>query len=649
MRLSRSALSVAALAGVATPVLAQTGQTPAKPLHVFQALALAPAGDRIVTIEGEEAPAPVGAGHGRLVVRAAQDGHILSTSDPCPRCRYSDPAFAADGRIAFIARDTGAGVARLMLLAGGEARTLAEVRGLAATPRWSPDGRSIALLVTPGARKEAGAVQAGVRAIGEIGVENDEQRIAVVPAGGGALRLVSPAGRYVYEYDWTPDGRGFVATSAEGNGDANWWVATLDGFDLATGARRPIAAPKVQMNAPRVSPDGRSVAFIGGLMSDFGSIGGDVYVVPLAGGTPRNVTPGFKGSVTGLTWDKAGLRGTALAGADSQVVRIDPAARGVTALYAAPARFQAADGQVALAGDRVAMVAQDWETPPYIAAGPISAPRRLTHDNDAWTPRVRARSLSWMSEGHRVQGWLIGPASPAPGKAPMVTVVHGGPAAATVPNYVWQGTNAALIAKGYWIFYPNPRGSYGQGEAFTAANKRDFGGGDLRDILAGVDAAIAAAPVDGERLGLMGGSYGGFMAMWANTQTNRFKGIVASAGLSDWISYYGTNGINSWMIPFFGASAYADHDAYWKVSPVREIARAKTPTLILVGERDIEVPPTQSVEYWNGLKAFGVDTRLVIYPDEGHHIAGADHVEDVRRRTLDWFDRTLGTAPTPRP
>ena len=121
-----------------------------------------------------------------------------------------------------------------------------------------------------------------------------------------------------------------------------------------------------------------------------------------------------------------------------------------------------------------------------------------------------------------------------------------------MPTFVWQGTTADLARRGYYLFLPNPRGSYGTGEAFTRANIRDFGGGDLKDILAGIDAAERLAPIDDLMPGLMGGSYGGFMGMWANTQTNRFKAIVAGAGLSDWISYYGINGIDQWMIPYFG-------------------------------------------------------------------------------------------------
>jgi dipeptidyl aminopeptidase/acylaminoacyl peptidase len=619
----------------------------ARPLHDYAGLALAPAGDRIATIDSAGEPDALSEVHGVLTVRSALNGHLLVRIDPCAVCVYSDPTFAVDGRLAFVARDRKAGVSRLMVANGRGVWTIATVQGLVARPRWSPAGERIALLVTVGARKEAGATQAGVRQIGEVGEADDEQRIAIVPATGGAVRLVSPADRYIYEYDWTPDGTGFVATSANGNGDANWWVATLEAIDAATGGTRTITAPTVQVGFPRVSPDGRMVAFIGGLMSDFGSVGGDVWAVPFVGGAAHDITPGYHGSFTSLSWTGGGLSATALLGDQSAVVPIDPASGAGEPLWTAQVSISAGDSRVALdrTGGFVAMAVQDYAHPSTIFAGPVAAPRQVSHNNDGYVPLVTSRSLTWRSGGSDVQGWLLAPRdATVGGKAPMITIVHGGPAAASMPTFVWQGTSAALVRAGYWLFYPNPRGSYGQGEAFTAANKRDFGGGDLEDILGGIDAVERVAPVDDAWLGLMGASYGGFMSMWANTQTDRFKAIAAAAGLSNWISYYGTNGINAWMIPYFGKSAYDDPDVYWSTSPIKFIKRAKTPSLITVGERDIEVPPTQSIEYWNGLKAMGVQTNLVIYPDEGHAIHAPDHVADARRRTVEWFDHYLKGA-----
>ncbi|MDM5177090.1 alpha/beta fold hydrolase [Massilia sp. DJPM01] len=246
-----------------------------------------------------------------------------------------------------------------------------------------------------------------------------------------------------------------------------------------------------------------------------------------------------------------------------------------------------------------------------------------------------------------MQGWLLAPLATEPGKKyPMVVQVHGGPASAASPRFVSDGEQANpllrdLARKGYHVFLPNPRGSFGQGMAFSSANKRDFGGGDWRDILAGVDAVLKLAPVDAGRLGLMGHSYGGFMTMWGVTHSDRFKAAVAGAGIANWISYYGQNGIDQWMIPFFGASAYDDPAAYRAASPIESIKAAKTPTLLYVGERDVETPAVQSMEFWHGLRAMGTPTALVIYDGEGHAIRKPAHQRDQRARTVAWFERYL--------
>ncbi len=635
----RVTLTALLLLGVASPALAQS-------VHNYGSLALSPRGDRIATIEnGPKDRAAV-------TIRAASDGKILRRIDPCATCTYTDVTFAPSGDVAFLARDRKAGTVALDYAEGTHVRTLATINGIAQTPRFSPDGTKVALLVTIGAAKEAGATQAGVRQIGEIGEKSDEQRLAVFPVIGApvvaaAVKPVSPEGRYIYEYAWTPDNRGVVATTALGNGDANWWVATLDAIDLTTGAVRQIAKPSTQLNFPRVSPDGKTVAYIGGLMSDFGSVGGDVYTVPFAGGTPSDRTPGYKATVTSLDWTQGGLRATILSGADASIVSIDPA-KGGALLWSRPVTFSAGDGKVAYAADgrTAATVVQDFTHAPAIYAGPIAAPRQITHDNDAVASSVTAKSVTWRNDNYTIQGWLLGPAGGDPTtKMPMLVNVHGGPAAASTPYFIGGDSSVAgLIGAGYYMFLPNPRGSYGQGEAFTEANKRDFGGGDLRDILAGIDAVEKVAPIDDNRLGLRGGSYGGFMAMWANTQTNRFKGIVAGAGLSNWVSYYGTNGIDQWMLPFFGKTLYQDYKAYEDVSAVYHAKTAKTPTFIYVGERDIEVPPTQSTEWWHALKDIGVPTSLVIYPDEGHGIRNPEHSADLRKRVLAWFDQYVKGA-----
>ena len=163
-------------------------------------------------------------------------------------------------------------------------------------------------------------------------------------------------------------------------------------------------------------------------------------------------------------------------------------------------------------------------------------------------------------------------------------------------------------------------------------------------MLAGVDAALAAAPIDPQRLGIAGWSYGGYMAMWAPTRTTRFKAAVAGAGIANWQSYYGQNRIARWMVPFFGATVYDDPWIYARSSPITFIQRHRTPTLVLHGERDAEVPAPQGYELWRALRTLGVPSELVVYPDEGHHFRQAAHQLDLARRSVEWLQRWLGAG-----
>jgi dipeptidyl aminopeptidase/acylaminoacyl peptidase len=190
-----------------------------------------------------------------------------------------------------------------------------------------------------------------------------------------------------------------------------------------------------------------------------------------------------------------------------------------------------------------------------------------------------------------------------PGKKySLILWVHGGPANQVLPHWPSAGYRPiAFSTLNYFVLMPNPRGSFGEGEAFTAANRKDFGYGDLRDLLAGVDTVTRKFPIDSNRIGITGWSYGGFMTMFAITQTHRFRAAIAGAGISDWKSYYGENSIDQWMLPFFGASVYDDPTVYAKSSAINFIKNATTPTLIVVGDRDGECPAPQSFEMWHAL------------------------------------------------
>jgi dipeptidyl aminopeptidase/acylaminoacyl peptidase len=225
----------------------------------------------------------------------------------------------------------------------------------------------------------------------------------------------------------------------------------------------------------------------------------------------------------------------------------------------------------------------------------------------------------------------------------LAVYVHGGPAHFQEARFHLDDDWHDLVDHGYFLFVPNVRGSFGQGEAFTRANVMDLGGGDLRDILAGVDAVEKIAPIDEHRLAIFGHSYGGFMVAWAVTQTNRFKAGVASTTLANWLSDYGQEGIPKWMAPYFrGISPYDRPDIYDRISPVRFIKQVKTPTFIYGGASDLEAPSAQAIEFWNALKAMGVPTSLVLYPGEGHKFSSSANDRDAADRTVAWFERYVG-------
>src|SRR6202451_2598228 len=258
------AAPLAAFAGASTP------SPSVSPVHTFASLVIAPAGDRLASVENQQSLTSAEQLHGPVVIRAARDGHWLSTSEPCAACGDGGLAWSPDGKsLAFLAANGAAGTVEVLLARDGGVKTIAPLQGVGNTPRFSPDGRTLAMLATVAAKKKIGALEAGVEQVGDIGAAPDEQRIAVVPIAGGELAFITPDDTFIYEYDWTPDGKGFVATAAKGDGDNNWWLAEIDAFDLAKGAPRQIVAPdyaKYQISMPRMAPDGKSVEFVGGLM-----------------------------------------------------------------------------------------------------------------------------------------------------------------------------------------------------------------------------------------------------------------------------------------------------------------------------------------------------------------------------------------------
>ena len=561
---------------------------------------------------------------------------------------------------------------------GSPARRLTQLNGYVEGPAFSPDGTRVAFLYVEGATRPAGALAAMKPWAGVIGEEGLEiERVAVArldAAAPAAPVMVTPANLHVYEFDWRPDSGGLAYVAADPPGENNWWVAklytqSLEGEPKVVLAPAEVAGPLhgLQIAVPRWSPDGKSIAFIGGLMSDQGMTGGDVWMVGAEGGAPRDLTPERSSSPAWIEWDgNENLYVSEIDGGNAQLVKMrlegDKTRASAKVSVGAPlfsipgsvgdgrmelSLSSSADGSVwVFHASTFDHPTEIYRTKPGGAKTPgLEGVEQLSHLNDGlqrgWGKSV---SLTWKSDKFRVQGWLMFPKDFDPGKKyPLIVEVHGGPAAAVAGRWGGGGglSPAAFSALGYFVLQPNPRGSFGQGEEFVQANRKDFGYGDLRDILAGVDRVEAQYPIDKERVGITGWSYGGFMSMFAVTQTQRFKAAVAGAGISDWKSYYGENSIDQWMTPYFGATVYDDPAVYAKSSAINFIKQAKTPTLVVVGDRDGECPAPQSFEFWHALRAQHVPTRLVVYPNEGHGFVNREHSRDVLERAAEWFARYM--------
>jgi len=606
--------------------------------------------------------------------------HLTSLVDPDPAkerllapngatsCSNTAPVWSPDGNtLAFTSTCTSKqekpGQPELFLWskATGEVKQLTHVTGNIEQTAWSPDGKSIAFLFVENATRKASALAAEDPAVGVIGEDNIEvQRLYLVDATSGKGQFATPVKLHVFEFSWAPSSHALAFVGAPAPGENNWWVAKLYATQgmletveqpnvILDPTTTPTALHGLQIAVPRWSPDGKRIAVIGGLMSDQGATGGDVWVIDANGKSdPIDVTPNIDGTPTFEAWldnNKIGVveyrRGRILLpdyDVDTHTyVPNSSIDLGEIALAENPLANQISFTEAGQA----ALIETSFTHGPEIYAGPLDHLQQLTHLNDAPKSTEKTESIEWINEGFHIQGWLTYPVNYNPKKKyPLIVKVHGGPSSSAGPQ-IDDETSVNWPAYGYFLFQPNPRGSYGQGEKFVQANRKDFGYGDLRDILAGMDAVEAKVSIDKAREGLTGWSYGGFMTMFAVTQTQRFRAAIAGAGVANWQSYYGENSIDQWMTPFFGATVYDDPTIYARSSAITYIKRAKTPMLIIVGERDGECPAPQSFEMWHALHAQGVKTQLIVYANEGHRFIDPAHLADRNARELKWFDENM--------
>jgi dipeptidyl aminopeptidase/acylaminoacyl peptidase len=584
----------------------------------------------------------------------------------------SQPTWSPDGStLAFVsARGAGEDVRaqiHLLRLEGGEAERLTDVKDGVTGFAWSPDGGRIAFLSTDSLPR---ATEAARRRRDDPQVFEGDQRLShvwVVDLGTKQTRELVHSAQYTVQGapSWSPDGARLAYLTAPTTLIRDYRRAAYV-VPAAGGAPERLDVSGDPQAAPRWSPDGRTIALttirptlraMADSISPRELMNEHLVLYDVAARTWKDVAHAeFDNSPGTLVWapDSRAIYFTAGDRVWSSVFRFDVG----TGRYAQLTRRQVVRGLAfSKDGQRAAMAIESTAAPAevYVSDATFATPRQLTTTNPQLAQLALGESevITWKSsDGQEVEGVLLKPVGWRPGqRVPLHVEVHGGPtgvhtagfkASYGSPGQYWAG-------QGWATLYPNPRGSTGYGEKFMRGNIPDWGGGDYRDIMSGVDAVVQRGVADPERLAESGWSYGGYMTAWIVTQTKRFKAAMMGAGLSDLVSMYGTTDIPGYIGTFFdGNPRQQTLDAYWKRSPIRYVDNVTTPLLILHGGSDQRVPIGQPMEFYRGLKDRGKTVELVFYPREGHGLSEYYHQLDKIRRQYEWIARhTLG-APAQR-
>jgi dipeptidyl aminopeptidase/acylaminoacyl peptidase len=497
---------------------------------------------------------------------------------------------------------------------------------------YAPDGKSIAFIETdPAIKHERDDVHV-------VGADIRQSHLYLIDLATRAVRRLTQGNFSINSMSWTPDGKTLVVESLPRVDLDSLYHTDLYTLDVTSAAMTPLVVRPGANRAPKVSPDGQHVAFI--------SMGGihdwlreqRLWVIDLETRAMHLASRGYDGSPESVHWlDANTLVFDGAGGTTTQIFyagRIAGATQKQTHFAGVVADIDVHDG-------RIAYIYQSLTEPPELHLHE----QQLTHHNDAYREKRRpeTRVIHWKNpkDGWEIEGLLTLPLDYKPGqRVPLLTFVHGGPASRHDQQFLGYLASLyvpdVLAEHGFAILRPNPRGTGSYGEKFRQGNRNGWVDGAWQDINAGIDKLISDGIADPSRLGLMGWSYGGFIAAWAAGHSTRLKAISIGAPVTDLLSFHGTSDIRDFIPSYFPGM---DLDTLRAQSPMWHLKKTRAHILIEHGESDERVPTTQGTMLYRRLQELGVDVEMVTYP-RSHHVPSEPRQRmDVATRNVEFFTR----------
>ncbi len=599
------------------------------------------------------------------------------------------PRWSADGsQLAFLSdREAGRNAIWIMNAAGGEPYRLTNEPAAIRDFSWSPDGRSIAFLMTDPIPAEAEKRIKEKEDEHVVGQTRKQQHLYIIDVASRSLRRMTCCDFSVLGAAWSPDGKTLAIVRVPSSSVDDTFhsdLFTIDASSACDDRSCPSMIPLVVRpgidGSPRFSPDGKSVAFIssGGVFDWLRE--NQIWVVDLAARRPRLVSAAYARTPQSFVWsaDSRAIYFDGPLNTTAQLFRVNADGSGYRNLSNVAGVIGGAD--VDAKDGRTAFVMESLSAPPELYVADLNAkiftPRQLTHHNDRFRDRELAetRVIRWKNpkDGLEIEGLLTLPIGYKPGKrVPLLTFVHGGPASHFDQSYLgylgYLYAPQVLARRGFAVLRPNPRGTGGYGQQFREANRNDWGGMDWADINAGIDKLIDDGIADPARLGLMGWSYGGFMASWAVGHSDRLRAISIGAPVVDLLSFHGTTDIPEFIPSYFpravstatsaapNAAAPAETtgvptleamknvpmslDVLRAHSPLWQLKPTKAHVLIQQGEADDRVPLSQGMMFYRVLREMGADVSMVTYPRSPHVPHEPKQRIDVMRRNVEFFTK----------